>query len=141
MGYGSKAEVTHRIRLADYDGSDEWVDIKARRSIADKEAESFAGVKLSGGKVSLTGDMTADVSDFDFAAVRVVRFQRSIVAWSLKADDADPAPMPLTEDTFRNVLDAELTEWLSDAILRYYEARTLGKASASRLNGSSTALS
>jgi hypothetical protein len=144
MGYGSSRDNKYRIYLRDFDGSDNWVDIKERRSENDKNAVQMAGVKIGQGNAMFTMPGTgvtlpADLSGFDFLAARIVRFERMIIAWSLKANDDDAEPMPLTEDTFRNRLDADVAEWLTDQIETYYQNRRPSKETFLNLNGASTA--
>lgn len=138
MGYGSSTVETHRINLREFDGSDNWVEIKARRSPADVEACRVAGIKPGVPMESINGVVRVTgftVEQFDFLATRAMRFRRHIVAWSLKLRDEDPEPMPLTDDVFRNVLDDDVSEWLSGEIEKYYESRKPTRDFLSTSNG------
>lgn len=131
MGYGVR-QGTHRIDLTGYDGSANWVDIKAGRSYGDRLTQTNAGLQVQ------LGDRrrgTPSAASFDMAASRLVLFEQSIVAWSLRADEGDAEPMPLTRTTFADRLGEEIGEWLANEIQAYYDARLLTEDAAKNSNG------
>jgi len=134
-GYGV-GSATHRILLADYDGSDNWVDIRAGRSSGAASRVQFAGMRITG--VTATGTPILDVREDPLVLMRRQLFVESIVGWSLRADEADEAPMPLTPDVFVEVLDGDVGEWLDGQITSYYARRRLGDDAQGESTGSSS---
>lgn len=133
MGYGVQTG-THRIELVDFDGSDNWVDIRAARSYGAAQRQKAAGLRMKIGDKGKNSEV-----DFDFAASNLVMFKESIVAWSLKRSETDADPMPLTEETFREGLGETIGEWLAEEMQAYYSARTLSEEDRKNSNGRLTA--
>ncbi len=133
-GYGA-SKATHRLFVTDYNGSDDWVDIKEARTSAATLRYRSAGMNIQGADVDGRPIVSAELNQ---AAMRNVLFQSSIVTWTLKADDADSAPMPLSPTTFDN-LDADFADWLDRRITAYYATRRLTEDALGELNAPSTA--
>lgn len=132
MGYGVR-QGTHRIELSEFDGSGNWVDIKAGRSYGDSLRQTKAGLQVRFGKRDQEGAV-----DFDMMASRLALFEQSIVAWSLRADEGDAEPMPLTRETYTERLSEDVGEWLAEQIQGYYDARLLADDDRKNSNGPST---
>lgn len=133
MGYGVR-QGTHRIELSEFDGSGNWVDIKAGRSYGDRLRQTKAGLQFK--LATKRGSETA--VDFDMMASRIALFEQSIVAWSLRADEGDAEPMALTRETYTERLSEEVGEWLANEIQGYYDARLLADDDRKNSSGPST---
>lgn len=117
MGYRAGLG-THRIYLKDFDGSENWVDIRASRTYGQRLRTASAAVRVQ--MPTQPGEQSR--AEVDLYGLRIGLLEQSIVAWSLKADDADPEPMPLTRESFAS-LDEALGEWLAEQIESYYDSR------------------
>ena len=81
-GYGASSR-PHRISLAGYDGSDNWVDIREGRSSAAAARVNAAAVRMTG----VSADGTPSIgAELNLAAMRLQLFRESILAWSLTRD-------------------------------------------------------
>jgi hypothetical protein len=127
VGYGVNGS-THRIELKEFDGSDNWVDIKSEMSNATRTRIKEAAVTLAGvnGDLSLVFNATVNLTE-----TRIRLFEGTIVDWSLKASDDDPMPMPRNRTTYTDVLTGDVADFLDGAISAYYEARKLKPEAAS----------
>lgn len=130
MGYAIKRG-THRIPLAEFDGSDNWVEIHAGRSYGQRVALSAQALSLR-----IEGEETK--TDFDLAENRLGLLESSIVSWSLRAEDEDPEPMPICRQTFQNELDGPVGDFIAEQITSYYEGTKLDPKAASSSNANST---
>ncbi len=133
-GYGASKAV-HRIPLAEYNASDDWVDIKQARTSAATLRYRSAGMNIQGADVDGRPIVSAELNQ---AAMRNVLFQSSIVAWSLREHEADAQAMPLSPTTFDN-LDADVADWLDRQITAYYATRRLTEDALGELSAPSTA--
>ncbi len=117
-GYGASSR-PHRISLAGYDGSDNWVDIREGRSSAAAARVNAAAVRMTG----VSADGTPSIgAELNLAAMRLQLFRESILAWSLTRDEADTEPMPLNDTSFEQ-LDGDVATWLDGEITAYYARR------------------
>lgn len=131
MSYGMPKS-PYRISLKGFDGTDNWVDIKPRRTGEDMEYMlAAAGVPAA----AISRDMAAQMRMY-----RMV-LERCIVGWSLKADDADEAPMPHDRDTVWKVLPFELLQYLGDEATKFYDAQVPTPEQLGNSRGASTARS
>lgn len=134
-GYAA-SRATHRISLKPFNDSDDWVDIYAgRTSGADTRVQS-AVMELAGTDATGRPIISARVHLDD---MRSQLFVESIVAWSLKADDADDGPMPLNRTVFDTVLGDRVAAWLDGEISRYYANRRLSEEQQGNSSGNSSA--
>ncbi len=132
--YGVK-KARHRIEFKEFDGSDNWCDILAGRSSGAATRVQFAGVKIVG--LSPSGEPQFAVRENPLMDMRAALFEESILEWTLKADEADSAPMSLTRDTFLEVLDGAVGDWLDAQITTYYQNRKLSEADTKNSSGQS----
>lgn len=128
MGYRATTTELYRIPLAPLDGTDNWVDVKARRSYGDRLKANQAVI----GSVS-NGVMTG----INMIEMRMVMFETCIVAWSLKAEDSDTAPMPLTRDVFMDLPD-DVGEYLADRMSEHYSRTEMSDDDLKNSSGPST---
>lgn len=135
MGYRA-SKAAHRIYLAEFDGSDNWVDVREGRSSAAAERYRTAGMHVTGIDIN-SGTVYIGQGGLDLAARRNILFQQAILAWSLKAEDGDDEVMPLRAETYDQLPD-QFAEWLEQRILAYYAARRLTEEQVGNSNGSST---
>lgn len=135
-GYGVSKQ-THRISLKPFDGSDEWVDIRASRSGGAASRIAMAALAVTGIDPSGTPIISVREGTNPLFAMRQAQFEESIVAWSLKADEADSGMMPIDAETFENVLAGDVAEWLDGEITRYYQQRRTPAAALGESSGSS----
>ena len=136
MAYGVSRDGPHRIDLKAFDGSDNYVLIRAGRSSGAATRVASAAMRLSG----VLSDGTPQLStQIDMTNMRTVLFQESITEWSLKASDDDTSPMPLNINTFENVLDSQVASWLDGEITRYYATRVATGGVTGERNGTSSA--
>ena len=127
-GYGSHpGAAPHRIDLAPFDGSDNWVDIRPSRTSGAATRVQSALLEIGGVAADGTAQLTTRAN---LTEARLVLFEGSILAWSLKADDADAEPMPLTRTVFADVLDGDVGNFLDGEITRYYARRRLSPEAA-----------
>lgn len=125
----------HRLTLREFDGTDDWVEIRAGRSSRAAARINSAGVEIGG----LTADGRPLLSaKFDLNEMRSVLFEESIVAWSFRGDDGASGPLPVERYTFE-ALDGPLGAWLDAEITRYYSQRRLPDDAAKNSNGNSLA--
>lgn len=127
MGYGINRGV-HRISLEPFDGSGNWVDIRATRSYG-----AMRRLQGSGLRYKVGAGNTQEI-DYDFEGAAIALMATSIVAWSLKADEGDAEPMPVNEETFRERLDASVGEWLAGEIDAYYKPKDVSPGDLKNLN-------
>lgn len=125
MGYGA-SRARHRISLKEFDGSDNWVDIYAQRTSG--AAARLASVSFVITGVNGDGTPVIRAAEDFLAQMRSQLFRDSIVEWSLKADDDDPSPMPLTVATFELLLGEQVGNWLDQTITAYYRDQALSEA-------------
>ena len=137
-GYGA-GKAKHRIELKEYNGSADWVDIKEGRSSAAATRVQFAGMQIVG--VTASGDPILDVRADPLLKMRTALFVESIVAWSLRYDESDAETMPLDAETFTEVLDGDVADWLDKTITTYYKARLIPATEGPNSNGASSRLS
>jgi hypothetical protein len=120
-GYGVSRDTPHRLYLRELNDSDDWVDIRARRTL-----EQLGQIEL----------VTRNPQSTNTDAAAVV-FRLLIVAWSLKRGDDDPEPMPLTEAVFRAELDEATATWLTQQMVAYYNQRMLTPEASKNSSGHS----
>jgi hypothetical protein len=134
MGGYRASTATHRIELTEFDGSDNWVDIKAARSSGDATRLLQSAAHITG----IDGMNRPLFDTIDLGKLHSGLFQSSIVAWSLKGDDGDAEPMALTPANFDG-LDELVGNWLAHQIQTYYQNRRFSEEQLKNSNGSSTA--
>jgi hypothetical protein len=120
-GYGVSRDTPHRLYLRELNDSDDWVDIRARRTL-----DQLGQIEL----------VTRNPQSTNTDAAAVV-FRLLIVAWSLKRGDDDPEPMPLTEAVFRTELDEATATWLTQQMVAYYNQRMLTPEASKNSSGHS----
>lgn len=128
MGYRARKDATHRISLGPFDGSDNWVDIKAVRSYGDRlkasGAAAMAAASSGGGALAVMEQ-------------RMVLFETCLVAWSLRAEDGDPQVMALTREAFTD-LPEHVGDYIATEMLAHYNRRELAEDDLKNSNGPST---
>lgn len=135
-GYAASRE-THRIYLRELNGSEDYVDIKAGLSAGARTRTQFAAFRIVGLKADNTPmvDLTAQ----PFVDMRRALFVEAIVSWSLKANEGDAEPMELSPETYIEVLDGAVGDWLDTQITAYYNQRQITPDTAKNSNGNSSA--
>ncbi|SRR5579885_398876 len=124
----------HRISLKEFDGSDNWVDIREGRSSRAAARINSAGIELTG--LSLDGRPNISTK-FDLNEMRVALFEESIVAWSLTGEEAATGALPLDRHTFEQ-LDSDVAAYLDAEITRYYAGRRFSEQAIKNSNGNSS---
>lgn len=105
----ARPDATVRIHLRDYDGSDDWVDV--RESLTFVDSVELRDIAIGGATQSQDG-VRIEVAA---ARLKLELLKRSIVAWSFRVDPADPAPVPVSPGAIER-LDANLGDWLAERI-------------------------
>jgi len=104
---------TVRIYLTEFDGSEDWVDVRAALSWRDSlelRALAIAGATQSQDGVQL---------QIDPWRAQLELLSRAIVNWSLKYAPDDPAPIPVTRSAIEQ-LNPQLGDWLAQKIDAMY---------------------
>lgn len=104
---------TVRISLREFDGSDDWVEVRAALSYRDHielRAMAVSGAIQTPDGVQL---------QIDTGRVQLELLCRAIVGWSFRAAEGDPAPLPVTRELIER-LDPALGDWLAERIDRLY---------------------
>jgi hypothetical protein len=107
---------TVRIELREFDGSDDWVEVRAGLRFEDIAA--MVDARQRQGDVAFSREL----------------LRRSIVAWSFRVSPDDPEPVRVTPGTIEQ-LDAGLALWLVAQLNSLYD---LGKAAAATTNTTSS---
>lgn len=110
----SSGRGTHRILLAEYDGSDDWVDI--RESLPWRDALALRSMGVTGMRQTGPGQVEYVL---DAPRVRLELMARAIIAWSF-TDGQNP--VPVNRQTIE-MLDSRLGDWLAEKIDAYYEKK------------------
>jgi hypothetical protein len=111
----ARPDETVRISLREFDGSDDWVDVRATLSYRDHlELRSMA----VSGAVQTAEGMHLQI---DTGRAQLELLCRAIVAWSLRASEHDPAPLPVTRELIER-LDQSLGDWLAQRIDQLYQS-------------------
>lgn len=105
---------TVRISLREFDGSEDWVDIRAALPYRDWLA--LRGMAVSGATQGAGGEVRLDI---DTGRAQLELLCRAIVGWSFKAADGDPAPVPVSRQLIEQ-LDPALGDWLAQRIDAHY---------------------
>ena len=111
----ARPDETVRISLREFDGSDDWVDVRAALSYRDHIELRAMAVS---GAVQTAEGMHLQI---DTGRAQLELLCRAIVGWSLRASEHDPAPLPVTRELIER-LDPALGDWLAQRIDRLYEA-------------------
>lgn len=106
---------TVRISLRDFDGSDDWVEVRAALSYRD--SIELRAMAVSGAIQTPDGVQL----QIDTGRAQLELLCRAIVGWSLRASEHDPAPLPVTRELIER-LDPALGDWLAEQIDRLYQA-------------------
>jgi hypothetical protein len=110
----ARPDETVRISLREFDGSDDWVDVRAALSYRDHlELRSMA----VSGAVQTAEGMHLQI---DTGRAQLELLCRAIVGWSLRASEHDPAPLPVTRELIER-LDQSLGDWLAQRIDQLYQ--------------------
>lgn len=128
MGYRATKTELYRIPLAPLDGTDNWVDVKARRSYGDRLKANQAVI----GSVN-----NGEATSLNVVEGRMVMFETCIVAWSLKAEDSDTSPMPLTRDVFMDLPEA-VGVYLAERMSEHYSRTEMSDDDLKNSSGPST---
>jgi hypothetical protein len=120
-GYGASNEPPYRVYLKDFNGSDDWVDFKARRT----PDQARALEKITRDPQSTNTDAGA------------VMFRLFVVGWSLKAKETDSEPMPCNEATFLSELDLDVATFIIQQMMEYYNNRKMTPDLVGNSNGRS----
>jgi hypothetical protein len=115
MGRFVRPTDTVRISLAEFDGSEDWVDVRGAlswRDMLELRALAIGGATQGGdGGVELRVDPWR---------AQLELLARAIVGWSFRAADGDPAPIPVSRSAIEQ-LDPALGDWLAQRIDALYQ--------------------
>jgi len=110
----ARPDETVRISLREFDGSDDWVEVRAALSYRDSielRAMAVPGAIQTPDGVQL---------QIDTGRAQLELLCRAIVGWSLRASEHDPAPLPVTRELIER-LDPALGDWLAQRIDALYQ--------------------
>ena len=111
----ARADETVRISLREFDGSDDWVEVRAALSYRD--SIELRAMAVSGAIQTPDGVQL----QIDTGRAQLELLCRAIVGWSLRASEHDPAPLPVTRELIER-LDPALGDWLAQRIDQLYQA-------------------
>lgn len=111
----ARTDETVRIELREFDGSDDWVEVRAALSWGDMLAVRKASMPRA---TAAPGTPEMEVQ-IDVGARSLELLSRAIVRWSFRAAEGDPAPLPVSRDLITK-LDARLADWLADRVDSLY---------------------
>ena len=110
MSYFVNPDARHRITLTEFDGSDEWVEVREDLSYT----QQLAILRAAGGPGVATGTVEANLQ-----ASYLELLRQSVTAWSFT--DADGSPVPVGDAAFGQL--GPVAKWLVDTIDAYYMSR------------------
>lgn len=107
-----------RVDLREFDGSDDWVELRAALSWGDMLAVRRASMPRA---TAHTGGASAGEMDvqIDVGARQLELLARALVRWSFRASPEDPQPLPVSRDLITR-LDARLADWLAERADQLY---------------------
>jgi len=110
----ARPDETVRISLREFDGSDDWVEVRAALSYRD--SIELRAMAVSGAIQTPDGVQL----QIDTGRAQLELLCRAIVGWSLRASEHDPAPLPVTRELIER-LDQSLGDWLAQRIDQLYQ--------------------
>ena len=110
----ARPDETVRISLREFDGSDDWVEVRAALSYRD--SIELRAMAVSGAIQTPDGVQL----QIDTGRAQLELLCRAIVGWSLRASERDPAPLPVTRELIER-LDPALGDWLAQRIDALYQ--------------------
>jgi hypothetical protein len=110
----ARPDETVRISLREFDGSDDWVEVRAALSYRD--SIELRAMAVSGAIQTPDGVQL----QIDTGRAQLELLCRAIVGWSLRASEHDPAPLPVTRELIER-LDQSLGDWLAQRIDALYQ--------------------